>query len=89
MRCVGDGCNRAVVRKGRQAGLCFVGEEQRLGRGLGFPALSTGTAQDVSFFLSFFFFPKKIEISRKCKMKWPLFGLVTQSPHEQTLYHAS
>lgn len=39
-------------------------------------------------FSSFFFlFSKKI--SRKCKMKWSLFGLAAQSPHEQTLYHAS
>lgn len=70
-------------RAGRQ--LCFVWEERRLGSGSGFPALSIGTAQDVSFFLFFFF----IYISRKCKMKWSLFGLALQSPHEQTLYHAS
>lgn len=40
----------------RQAALCFVGEEGRRGSCSGFPVLSIGTAQDVSFFLSFFFF---------------------------------
>lgn len=39
--------------------------------------------------LGFFFFVcLKKKISRKCKMKWSLFGLAAQSPHEQTLCNA-